>query len=250
MGILSRYHYQLLIIRSQIHMFYLSTDNTLRERILSNNSTGPTDGPLSTFNTRAHSNSHISATFSNGEIKLYYQDAASLRFQELLYTPVTGWTNGSQFPPAASGSRIATALWEDNLRLYFVNESNILVEQKWASQGGWSGGTETGRELDPRSSLAALPPKDPSNPIVRMYSTDAYNELFTFTLKDPVGRKGVIGNVRDMADDVTAAQTSGGVVSVWFVERGGDLMRKTGDGETDMRGASVRVAANDQDPQW
>jgi len=250
MGILSRYHYQLLIIRLQIHIFYLSTENALRERILSNNSTGPTDGPLSTFNTRVHANSHISATFSSGEIKLYYQDAASLRFQELLYTPATGWTNGSQFPPAASGSRIATALWEDNLRLYFVNESNILVEQKWASQGGWSEGTDTGRELDPRSSLAALPPKDPSNLIVRMYSTDAYSELFTFTLKDPVGRKGIIGNVRDMADDVTATQTSDGVVSVWFVERGGDLMRKTGDGETDMRGASVRVAANDQDPQW
>jgi len=83
-----------------------------------------------------------------------------------------------------------------------------------------------------------------------MYSTDAYNELFTFTLKDPVGRKAVIGNVRDMADDVTTTQTSDGVVSVWFVERGGGLVRKTGDGEADMRGGSVRVVANDQDPQW
>src|SRR5437879_101424 len=113
MGIRPRYHYQLLIVHCQIHIFYLSTDNTLREKILSSNSASPTDGPLSTFNRRVHSDSDISATLSNGEIKLFYQDTASLRVQELLYTPTTGWANGSQLLPAAPGSRIATALWKD-----------------------------------------------------------------------------------------------------------------------------------------
>ncbi|PWW75644.1 hypothetical protein C7212DRAFT_364706 [Tuber magnatum] len=220
---------------SSIHIFYLSIDNTLREMILSNHSTRPTDGPLSAFNRQAHSGSDISATFSSGEIKPYYQDAASLRVQELLHTPTTGWANGSQLPPAAPGSRIATALWGDNLRVYFTNESSVLAEQRWAGSGGWFEGLELPEEL-----AAKEPP----------YSTSSYNELFTFTEKDPIGEKGVVGNVRDMADGIAAVQTLDGVVSIWFVDRGGNLIRKTGDGEMDMRGGSVRVAPNDQDPEW
>ncbi|RPB04551.1 hypothetical protein L873DRAFT_1786331 [Choiromyces venosus 120613-1] len=236
---------------NSIHIFYLSQDNTLREKVLNRNSASPIDGPLSTFNTKVHSDSDISATFSNGEIKLYYQDATSLHIQELICTPTAGWTNGSRLLPAAPGSSIAAAAWNNDLRVYFINSSSLLVQQKWSSSGGWSEGTTTDRELDPKSALAALPPKDPlANPVMRMYATNAYNELFTFTEKDPLGRKSVMGNVRDMEDNIAAVQSVDGVVSIWFVERGGNLMRKMGDGEVDMRGGNVRVLAKDQDPGW
>jgi len=145
------------IALTNIRVYYVGTDNTLKESAYDSGS-GWYAGALNGKNYAVAPYSSVAAVFLGGKTVLrVYAQVANNTIQEYCWNnDGKGWVTGSNLGPALPGSSIAATTWSDvpNIRVYFQDPSRKIIEKAWDGNG-WYDGALSFASTEVRASLAA-----------------------------------------------------------------------------------------------
>jgi len=146
----------------EIRVYYISTDNELREMAYSNGS-GWSDGDLNNSNFVVAPYSKIAATFLavGGSLQLrIYVQLVDNSIQEYGYdNGNTGWKKMTNLGAGLPGTEIATTSYKTSqlsIRTYFQDPRLTVIEKAYDANRGWYAGGLSIPNAVPRTALAVI----------------------------------------------------------------------------------------------
>ncbi|KAK2750609.1 hypothetical protein FQN57_002680 [Myotisia sp. PD_48] len=160
---------------SRIRVYYLSSDNRLRERAY-DAGRGWYDGALNGRNWQVAASSSLASSFIRSGADPHIRVYAQLRdntIQEFGYDAGHGWRPLANLGRALPGTKIAATSFGASVRVYFQDQNRNLVE-KGNDGRGWYNGAFLIRNAPERASIAVTSFGSVS---IRVYYTTANNWL-------------------------------------------------------------------------